>query len=629
MAKISVIIVNYNAGQLLVQAVSSVINFRGVEVIVVDNASQDDSIAQLKRTIKLKKLKIILNRQNLGFGRAVNQAVKHASGDYIYLLNPDASLSEQALIRMVQTAKSYQDKAVIAPRLENPDGSAQASCYQPQTIWRAIQEFWLGQKGAYSKYLPQGRNPQEVYAAVAAAWLVPRQLWQSLQGLNEKFFLYFEDLDFCDRAHKRGFKIIYDPQAIVKHHHGVSSRTNPIVMKLFLQSAYKYHGWFKKILLDFIIKIGNLFQPPFTFKKITLLFWGWFSILHLLPVLGYFLLPSRYQPLSFIHSFWRSNFLFWSWANFDGEHYLSIAKYGYHFLNGFPQYAFFPLFPLLIKTVSFFIGDYFLAAKLLVALFSFIALFFFIRWLQTIKINHPAKVILAFIFFPGIVFLPAIYTESLFLSLTFATMYFTEKRRWPLAALAAGLATATRVNGVFTALFFLIKFFTYHHSFKKTLLWLPLAFSGLIGYLSYLWLTLGRPLAFYQAQSAWGKSHLTSPITLLTNYTRALTTEFVFDLTHLVVIIEVLSLLLGLYLVLAVIRSRRLGMAYLVYLFLNLALPLATGSLGSLPRFLLALAPAFVVFDTWTTKKFLLLLTSYFLLLTFGTILFTRGYWYA
>ena len=268
---VSVIIVNYNAGHLLTKAVKSVINFPGVEVVVADNASTDQSFAKLESQVKASNLVLIDNHANLGFGKAVNQAVTQSHGDYIYLLNPDASLSNTALSRMIQTAQTYQSRAIIAPRLENPDGSPQSSCYRPQTIGNAIKEYWLGIRGSYSKYLPKGKRPVAVHAAVAAAWLVPRSVWDELGGLSDRFFLYFEDLDMCDRAYAQGVQVIYDPQAVVKHAHGVSSRTNPIVMKLFTQSAWEYHGWVKKLTIDAVIRFRDLFTRPLSSKKVLVI----------------------------------------------------------------------------------------------------------------------------------------------------------------------------------------------------------------------------------------------------------------------------------------------------------------------------------------------------------------------
>ena len=268
---VSVIIVNYNAGHLLIKAVKSVINFPGVEVVVADNASTDQSFAKLESQVKASNLVLIDNHANLGFGKAVNQAVAKSQGDYIYLLNPDASLSATALSRMIQTAQTYQSRAIIAPRLENPDGSPQSSCYRPQTIGNAIKEYWLGIRGSYSKYLPKGKRPVAVHAAVAAAWLETRSVWDELGGLSDRFFLYFEDLDMCDRAYAQGVQVIYDPQAVVKHAHGVSSRTNPIVMKLFTQSAWEYHGWVKKLTIDAVIRFRDLFTRPLSSKKVLVI----------------------------------------------------------------------------------------------------------------------------------------------------------------------------------------------------------------------------------------------------------------------------------------------------------------------------------------------------------------------
>ena len=268
---VSVIIVNYNAGHLLIKAVKSVINLPGVEVVVADNASTDQSFAKLESQVKASNLVLIDNHANLGFGKAVNQAVAKSQGDYIYLLNPDASLSATALSRMIQTAQTYQSRAIIAPRLVNPDGSPQSSCYRPQTIGNAIKEYWLGIRGSYSKYLPKGKRPVAVHAAVAAAWLVPRSVWDELGGLSDRFFLYFEDLDMCDRAYAQGVQVIYDPQAVVKHAHGVSSRTNPIVMKLFTQSAWEYHGWVKKLTIDAVIRFRDLFTRPLSSKKVLVI----------------------------------------------------------------------------------------------------------------------------------------------------------------------------------------------------------------------------------------------------------------------------------------------------------------------------------------------------------------------
>ena len=616
---VSVIIVNYNAGALLMKAVKSVLNFPGVEVVVADNKSSDGSFLDLKNKINTSNLVMIDNGANLGYGKAVNQAVKKSHGEYIYLLNPDASLSKTALSRMINTSLIYHNRAIIAPRLQNPDGTPQSSCYRPQTIWNAIKEYWLNIKGSYSKYLPNGKKPQKVHAAVAAAWLVPRSVWDELGGLSDRFFLYFEDLDMCDRAHQQGIPVVYDPLAIVKHAHGVSSRTNPIVLKLFTDSAWEYHGRMKKILIDLIIHARNLFMPPVSVKKIAGILMLYTIFILSMALLGYFLLPARYAPSPLIPNFYHSNFLLWSWANFDGEHYLNIAKHGYQTIGGQSEYAFFPLYPLLISLTSRTGLDLYLSAHL-VTIFSAIGfVLILLKWASS-YLKNPLIVLWLILLSPGAIFLSALYTEPLFLFLTVLTFYFGDKQEYGKATLATALATATRVNGIFLVLFLLIKSRAYRSI---------LGLLGIFAFMYYLWVRSGDALAFFHAQSGWEKASFTSPWVTFTNYLSALTIDFVPDLTHLVVIIEVFVTILLIYLLIHFFRQTKLGLSYKLYCLGNLALPLATGSLGSMPRFSLALFPMFLLIPHLPQKPRLFTYSLFFITCIIGTILFTRGYWYA
>ena len=624
---VSVIIVNYNAGQLLTKAVKSVINFPGVEVVVADNASTDQSFAKLENQVKASNLVLIDNHANLGFGKAVNQAVTQSHGDYIYLLNPDASLSNTALSRMIQTAQKFQNRAIIAPRLENPDGSPQSSCYRPQTVWNAIKEYWFGIKGSYGKYLPRGNSPTPVHAAVAAAWLAPREIWHQLGGLSSKFFLYFEDLDLCDRASRLGIPIIYDPQAVVKHAHGVSSRTNPIVLKLFTQSAWTYHGPLKKIILDLIIRTRDLFIPPTSTKKTLAVIFLYTILVLTITSVGYFLLPSRYSPTSLISNIYHSNFLLWSWANFDGEHYLNIATNGYQTLRTQSEYAFFPLFPLLINLVSRTGLDIYLSAHLIILASAVGFVFLLLKWVQP-YLKNPLSFLWLMLLSPGTIFLSAVYTEPLFLLLTVATFYFSDRKQWGRAALATALATATRVNGIFLVLFLLFKILRSHRSLSN-IHWPLLGLSGLFAYMYYLWQVANDPLAFFHAQAGWEKSTATAPWITFGNYFRSLSIDFRPDLTHLVVLIEVLTTATLLYLLIKSWRRRQLDPAYKYYALANLALPLVTGSLGSMPRFSLALFPLFLIIPSLPRVPKTIIYLFFTISCTIGIVLFTRGYWYA
>lgn len=625
---VSVIIVNYNAGKLLKKAVDSVINFPEVEVVVADNASKDDSFISLTNLPKRPNLILIDNGANLGFGKAVNQAVKKSHGEYIYLLNPDASLTSTALNRMIETSKKYQNRAIVAPRLENPDSTPQSSCYRPQTIINAIKEYWFGVKGAYTKYLPKGKAPQKVNAAVAAAWLVTRSVWEELHGLSDRFFLYFEDLDMCDRAHQANIDVIYDPQAIVKHSHGVSSRTNPIVMKLFYESALTYHGRVKKLLIDLIIHLRDFFLPPISSKKILGIILLYTLFVFGITSIGYFILPSRLSPSSLIPTTYHSNFLLWSWANFDGAHYLNIAINGYQNILGQSEYAFFPLFPLLISLLSKTGISHYLSAHLLVLLSAVGFVVVLLKW-ATKYLKNPLTILWLVLLSPGAIFLSAIYTEPLFLFLTVSAFYFSDRKQWGSAAIMTALATATRVNGLFLVLFLLLKLLNNKTLKILTTYYLLLATFGFFAYSVYLYSQTGDALAFFHAQAGWQKSSIRAPWVMISNYFRALTLDFIPDLTHFVVIIEVLVTSLLIYLLITFWRNRKFNSAYKYYALGNLLLPLATGSLGSMPRFSLTLFPLFLVIPSLPKRLRIVTISLFIIFCTTGIILFTRGYWFA
>ena len=616
---VSVIIVNYNAGDLLLKAVRSVLHFQHVEVVVADNASSDGSFLKLGATIKSDRLILIDNHANLGFGRAVNAAAQASQGEYIFLLNPDAELTQSALSQMIKTSRAWSDRCIVAPALLNSDKTAQPSCYRPQTVKNAVKEYWFGASGAYSKYRPAGRRPIEVHAAVAAAWLVHRSVWDELGGLSDKFFLYFEDLDMCDRAHTKNIAVVYDSIAQVMHAHGVSSRTNPIVLKLFTDSAWTYHGTLKKIVIDGIIRIRDFFVPPASIKKIAAIVVV-MSLFYLgVAALGYFLLPARQFPNPLVPPYYHSNFLLWSWANFDGAHYLSIAQNGYQIVAGQSQYAFFPLFPLLINLIARLGFDLYTSAHLLVTASAVGFLFVLVKWASRFTSN-PLVLLWSVLLSPGAVYLAAIYTEPLFLLLTVLTFYFSEQKSLGKAIFTAALATTTRVNGIFLVLFLLIK----SRSSRPLL-----ALSGIFAYMYYLWAQTGDALAFLHAQSGWNKSSFTMPWVTASNYLRALTTVFVPDLTHLVVAIEVMITVILIYLLIKFWRSPRFAPAYKWYSLATLALPLATGSLGSMPRFLLALFPVFLIIPLLPRATRLFTYSFFLITAMLGIVLFTRGYWYA
>jgi len=252
----SIVIVNYNTKDFLKQCLRLIISH---EVIVVDNGSTNGSVEMMRE--EYSQLKLIVNKKNLGFAKAVNQGIRASQGEYILVLNSDIEVKGNALEKMTEFVKKHPEVGVVGGRLVNPDGRIQGSCFHRLTLINAIKEFWLGQKRAFEKYAPKTGKPTEIDAVVGACMLIPRKVINKVGYFDERYFLYFEDLDYCRRVKKVGFKIFYLPDAEFIHHHGASAKKIPQKTRFWLaQSSKIYHGEIKYCLLTLTISLGQKWQ---------------------------------------------------------------------------------------------------------------------------------------------------------------------------------------------------------------------------------------------------------------------------------------------------------------------------------------------------------------------------------
>ena len=271
---LSIIVVSYNTQKLLKQCLKSLklkakslklkmknekCQMLNLEVIVVDNNSTDGSKKMINDQWPMVKL--IANNKNLGFAKASNQGIKIARGKYILLLNSDTIVKRRALLELVNFAEKEKRAGGAAPRLLNTDGSIQASCFRFPSLRGAIKEFWLGNKGSFSKYFPNTSKPTVVDAAVGATLLLPQKTIKKIGLLDERYFMYFEDFDYCLRMKKEGLKLYYLPEVSIIHLHGASSKKIKSKPNQWLVESSKiYHGLFKHYLINAIIWSGQKWQ---------------------------------------------------------------------------------------------------------------------------------------------------------------------------------------------------------------------------------------------------------------------------------------------------------------------------------------------------------------------------------
>lgn len=230
MIDLSIVIVNWNTCQILADCLDSIeatAKSLAFEVIVVDNGSTDGSQAMLGA--RFPHVRLIQNQDNVGFARANNQAVAVSNGRYVLLLNSDALLLAQAIQAMFDLAEAKSRAGIVGTQLLNPDGSFQASHTPFPNHW---QEFLILSgvgRMLHGRWYPshgpeEDKGPQIVDYVEGACLLVRREAYEDVGGLDEGYFMYAEEVDWCYAMRKKGWQVWYQPAAKVMHLGGGSSQ---------------------------------------------------------------------------------------------------------------------------------------------------------------------------------------------------------------------------------------------------------------------------------------------------------------------------------------------------------------------------------------------------------------------
>jgi len=227
------------------------------QVIVVDNYGQDNS-AQIAKKHPLKPT-VLEPRQNIGFAKAVNLGLKKATGKYIFLVNPDTTLVGDCLKTLHNFAESKNILGAVAPRLVFPNNKPQPSVMKFPNTWNAFRHYFLGCKNCFGKYLPT-TAVEKVDVAVMAAFLISTKVIKKMGGLDERFFLYYEDVEFCRRLKKAKLPIYYLKKAKVRHVHGASGNFISHLKSPLKESAQIYHGKLGSFLLNSVLYLGQKYQ---------------------------------------------------------------------------------------------------------------------------------------------------------------------------------------------------------------------------------------------------------------------------------------------------------------------------------------------------------------------------------
>ena len=236
---ISVVIVNYNAGEILLKCIASAQQQAG-QIIVVDNASTGNSIAALRNAYPA--IRLICNERNLGFAAACNLGANAADGEHVLFLNPDCILEQNAVSILIHAVNSAPDVSMVGGLLTDPDGTEQSGGRRAiPTPWRSfVKAFGLSALGnRYPKLFsdfglhkqPLPDHPIEVEAISGACMLARRDALEDVGLLDEGYFMHCEDLDWCMRFRQKGWRILFVPDARMVHHKGHCSKSRPIFVE--------------------------------------------------------------------------------------------------------------------------------------------------------------------------------------------------------------------------------------------------------------------------------------------------------------------------------------------------------------------------------------------------------------
>lgn len=254
----SVIIVSWNTRELLLQCLRSLAAAGNSpdEIVVVDNASRDSSAEAVEAAFP--QVRVVRNRRNLGFAAANNIGIRQSTGDFLCLINSDVVIPKGCLVKMRRHMQARPEIGVLGPKILWPDGmTVQRSCMGYPTLWNM-----LCRAAGLDSFFPKARlfggflmtywshdTLREVDVINGCFWMLRRSAMEEVGLLDENFFMYAEDIDWCKRFHDKGWKLVFYPEAEAIHYGGASSAAMPVRFYVEKQRANfqywrKHHGRF-------------------------------------------------------------------------------------------------------------------------------------------------------------------------------------------------------------------------------------------------------------------------------------------------------------------------------------------------------------------------------------------------
>lgn len=218
-----------------------------IEILVVDGETQEETKMMMRE--EFPEVAFFPQEKNVGFVSLVNTSLREAGGKFILLLNYDITLGENTIVQLLDYARSHEEAGIVGPELRNFDGTAQSSAfrfYRPLTI--VYRRTFLGKTRWGKRHLDwftyadrDLQKVQEVDWIMGSALLVQRSAYEKVGGMDTRFFMYMEDVDWCRRFWEKGYSVVYFPETYAYHYHGKASGRGGVLKSLFFNKMTRIH----------------------------------------------------------------------------------------------------------------------------------------------------------------------------------------------------------------------------------------------------------------------------------------------------------------------------------------------------------------------------------------------------
>lgn len=255
--ELSIVILSYNTKDLTLRCIESIISqykkeleMKKIEVIVVDNNSSDDSVSTISGLpLKNFSIKLILNKENVGFGRGCNIGARAAEGKSILFLNSDTQALDKGFLRMADFLEKNKNIGVLGGKLINSDNTPQSSGGNFYNLWNLLIMLMGGERFGFVR--KSAKKKECVDWVSGACMMIKKTLFNNLGGFDEYFFMYIEDMELCFRVRKMGLLTYFYPDIELKHKSLGSSNRTFAIINIYKGILHFYAG--HKTYLEYLI----------------------------------------------------------------------------------------------------------------------------------------------------------------------------------------------------------------------------------------------------------------------------------------------------------------------------------------------------------------------------------------